>query len=225
MKELSIFIDESGDFGPYEHHAPYYLIALVFHDQSKSIVEPLAALKRHVSDAGFPETHAVHSAPLIRREADYSNLDIVERRKLFRALFTFMRQCEISFRTFVFHKRGFLGHDAMVSRISRDIGQFVRDNLEFFQSFNRIVVYYDNGQKEITNVINTVFNVFLDAEVRKVKPSEYGLFQAADLLCSLCLISEKLSNDGLTKSEIEFFHSQRDLRRNYLKPAWRKRME
>lgn len=30
MADLSIFIDESGDFGPYEHHAPYYLIALVF---------------------------------------------------------------------------------------------------------------------------------------------------------------------------------------------------
>ncbi len=34
MSELSVFIDESGDFGPYEHHAPYYIITLVFHDQS-----------------------------------------------------------------------------------------------------------------------------------------------------------------------------------------------
>lgn len=31
MRELPIFIDESGDFGPYEPHAPYYLITLVFH--------------------------------------------------------------------------------------------------------------------------------------------------------------------------------------------------
>lgn len=48
MHELGIFIDESGDFGPYEAHAPYYLIALVLHDQSRSISEELAYLKKHV---------------------------------------------------------------------------------------------------------------------------------------------------------------------------------
>ena len=34
MRELSVFIDESGDFGPYAPHSPFYLIALLFHDQS-----------------------------------------------------------------------------------------------------------------------------------------------------------------------------------------------
>ena len=40
-------------------------------------------------------------------------------------------------------------------------------------SFENVIVYYDNGQKEITNIINTVFNVFLDAELCKVSPSEF----------------------------------------------------
>ena len=31
LKELSIFIDESGDFGEYEAHSPYYIIIMVFH--------------------------------------------------------------------------------------------------------------------------------------------------------------------------------------------------
>ena len=34
--ELSVFVDESGDFGEYDHHAPYYIISLVFHNQSES---------------------------------------------------------------------------------------------------------------------------------------------------------------------------------------------
>lgn len=34
MKELSIFIDESGAFGEYEQHSPYYIITMVFHDQA-----------------------------------------------------------------------------------------------------------------------------------------------------------------------------------------------
>ena len=32
LKELSIFIDESGDFGEYCFHSPYYIITMVFHN-------------------------------------------------------------------------------------------------------------------------------------------------------------------------------------------------
>ncbi|MBE5763941.1 MAG: DUF3800 domain-containing protein [Clostridiales bacterium] len=35
MKELSIFVDESGDFDIESKHSPYYIFSLVFHDQSK----------------------------------------------------------------------------------------------------------------------------------------------------------------------------------------------
>ena len=37
MKELSVFIDESGDFGEYDERTPYYIITMVFHEQSHSI--------------------------------------------------------------------------------------------------------------------------------------------------------------------------------------------
>ncbi|MEC4185472.1 DUF3800 domain-containing protein [Adlercreutzia sp. R21] len=86
MRELSVFIDESGDFGPIAHHSPYYLIALVFHDQSRDISEPLEGLRRHVIEAGFSEQHAVYSAPLIRREGDYRSADMTTRRKLFSSM-------------------------------------------------------------------------------------------------------------------------------------------
>ncbi|MBQ9007082.1 MAG: DUF3800 domain-containing protein, partial [Atopobiaceae bacterium] len=181
MSELSIFIDESGDFGPYEPHAPYYFITLVFHDQSNDISERIEHLKRRVVEAGFSYGHAIHCAPLIRREEDYSQLDVPERRRLFRRLYDFARICDIRYKTFVFEKREYPHHDALVTRMSREVGLFVRDNLAYFQSFDHIIVYYDNGQKEITNLINTVFNVLLEAEVRKVRPSDYCLFQAADM--------------------------------------------
>ncbi len=37
MKELSIFIDESGDFGDYDPKAPFYIISVVTHDQRDDI--------------------------------------------------------------------------------------------------------------------------------------------------------------------------------------------
>ena len=33
-RTLSIFIDESGDFGAYEEHSPYYIVSAVFHNQN-----------------------------------------------------------------------------------------------------------------------------------------------------------------------------------------------
>ena len=33
MKELSIFVDESGDFGEYAQHSPYYIVFMILHDR------------------------------------------------------------------------------------------------------------------------------------------------------------------------------------------------
>ena len=93
MKEnvLSIFIDESDDFGPYEHHTPYYLVAMVLHNQSVSIESNIQELTQHVHNLGYPG-HAIHTGPLIRRESIYCNDRMDERKKLFNALFNFTRK-------------------------------------------------------------------------------------------------------------------------------------
>ena len=103
---------------------------------------------------------------MIRREKDYATLDQATRRKLFRYLLTFLRICDVEYKSFIFHKRQFANHDALVSRMSRDVGLFVRDNLAYLQSFDNVIVYYDGGQKEVTNIINAVFNAYLDADFR-----------------------------------------------------------
>ncbi len=176
-------------------------------------------------EAGFDQGHAIHCSPLIRREEDYRYLDVLERRKLFRHLYDFARLADIRYKTFVFEKREINGHDELVTRMSREVGLFVRDNLEFFQSFDRRIVYYDNGQKEITNLVNTALNVLIDVEVRKVRPSDYCLFQVADLLCALELARRKMASpQGISKSEEEFFQGPRNLKKNYLRPIERKRL-
>lgn len=140
---------------------------------------------------------------------------MANRRKLFRSLFTFVRVSNIRYKTFVFKKREFRDHDSMVTKVSREIGGFIRSKLDHFQAYGRIIVYYDNGQKEITNIINTVFNVLLEADIRKVTPSDYSLFQAADMLCTLELAKAKIEYSELSKSEKEFFNGERNLKKNY----------
>ena len=78
-KTLSVFIDESGDFGSYESHSPYYIVSLVFHNQEFDISNNLSVFSQHLKSLGY-ENHAVHTGPLIRREADYK-YDNIENRK------------------------------------------------------------------------------------------------------------------------------------------------
>ena len=72
MKEkvLSVFIDESGDFGQYNPASPNYYVAMVLHNQEMDISKNIEALERQVSNWGYPE-HTIHTGPLIRRESVY----------------------------------------------------------------------------------------------------------------------------------------------------------
>ena len=45
MKELSLLIDESGDFGETRDVRDYYLVTFVFHDQSKNISAEIQKLE------------------------------------------------------------------------------------------------------------------------------------------------------------------------------------
>ena len=60
-------------------------------------------------------------------------------------------------------------------------------------------------------------------EFRKVLPADYRLFQVADLFCTLELVCLKDEHHIMSKSEETFFGSMRDMRKNYLKPMYRKR--
>ena len=53
MKELSVFVDESGDFGEYEKHAPYYIITMILHDQSGDISEKNSKLSESLKNIGY----------------------------------------------------------------------------------------------------------------------------------------------------------------------------
>ena len=86
MSELSIFIDESGDFGPYDYRSPYYIITMVFHDQAIDISAPIAKLNTDLANRGFPN-HCVHTGPIIRRENEYEFESIETRRRILNSMF------------------------------------------------------------------------------------------------------------------------------------------
>jgi hypothetical protein len=204
------------------------VLSLVFHDQSDDITGHLDKLHEALVVRGLPANHAIHTGPLIRREHDYRPLEMPARRSIFRVLVDFVRTCEVTHHSWVFSKRELGDTDKLVSAMSRQLGTLIRSHYEFFNTWERIVIYYDNGQKEITNLVNSVFNAHLTVEVRKVIPADYSLFQAADLCCTIALLRQKIETIGLSPSERGFFSTPNDsaeraLKKGYFKTLDRKR--
>ena len=83
--------------------------------------------------------------------------------------------------------------------------------------YHNLKIYYDNGQVEVSKILSSVFNAMLPNPIfRKVMPTEYKLFQVADLLCTMELTRLKMEDNLLSKSEMMFFGNIRDLKKNYL---------
>lgn len=218
MQVLSVFVDESGDFGEYEKHAPYYIVSMVFHDQSIDISPNIKHLDNSLKQIGYGDGQAIHTEPLIRRERPYQYFQPNERRSIFSKLYYFALDCKIKYKSFIFHKNEFKHNFKLEGKIARDISCFIRENLLFFQKYDKIILYYDNGQHELSQILNTVFSAEVsNFEVRKVLPNEYRLFQVADLICTLELLRSKIEHSDLSRAEEIIFHSKRDLKKDFLK--------
>ena len=101
----------------------------------------------------------------------------------------------------------------------------MQNNIDLFKQFENIIIYYDNGQVELTKILTSVFNVlFSHVDFRKVSPIDYKLFQVADLICSLELLSEKAVLNSFSNSEKDFFGSIREFHKNYYKVISKKRI-
>ncbi|MBR1508995.1 MAG: DUF3800 domain-containing protein [Eubacterium sp.] len=226
MKTISMFVDESGDLGLKNKGKTYYIVTLVFHNQDYDISEDMNKLDRELSNLHCPKG-AVHTEPLIRREAPYEAFTPNERRAIFTKLFFFAKKCDISYKTFIFEKQQFKDEMKLEAKIAREISLFIRNNLSYFQSFDELVLYYDNGQKQLSRILNTVLATeIVDYDVRKVRPSDYRLFQVADLICTLELLNKKMEEgEQLSRSEQFIFHSKRDFKKDFMKKIVEKRFK
>ena len=223
MKELSVFVDESGDFGSYELHSPFYIVTLVFHDQSADISNAITHLNDKIRYSGLPN-YTVHAGPLIRREDEFLHLTLQERKHIFNFLYNFTRTAGIKYHALVVEKKQLAERLDLNVQITKQLSAFLFSRFEAFSQYDRVVVYYDYGQIELTNILVSVFHTIItNVEFKNIIPTDYKLFQAADMLCTLELLALKAQRKMLSKSELAFFRSERDLCKSYLKAIQRKR--
>lgn len=224
MRELSIFIDESGDFGEVKERPAYYLVTLVFHDQKNDISGEVSRLERGVHEAGF-DIEYIHTGLVIRREDIFAALTIGERRKLLYKMLNFMNACPITYECAVVNRKEAIGKIELSGKLGREISGIIKKHEDFFREYEKIIVYYDNGQAELSAVLNTVFSIhFSNVEFRKAQPQRYRLLQIADFICSMELMKIKRIEKRLSKSEEKFFYKPQELKKTFIRAVEKKHL-
>lgn len=225
-KELSIFVDESGDRGG---KARYYLLTLVFHDQADSIAKAVTGYEAKLARADLPSI-PFHSEPLMNGQngrKDYEFLNIEQRKVMLAYFSSFVRKLPISYITFVYRRSQFEDPARLMERMGRNISSAMVEHLGFFQSFDDVRAYYDNGQDIVKQALDRSVGKVLSKGVvcrRKTSMTDYRLEQVADYLCTieLALAKYEAKEDGETYNK--FFGGIGSFKRNWLKQARSKRI-
>lgn len=224
MKELSVFVDESGNYGG--RSAKYYLITLVFHDQSASIVEPIENYEHALRTRGRPDI-PLHMNPLMHGNESYKAMDTRMRSRLLAGFASFANKCPITYATFSYQRDRFTNDETMFARMRRDLVLFLFDTLQSFQEYDAVKIYYDDGQNEVTNVLHAAFGYVLGAQAviyKECDPRHFRLQQIADYICEIELARIKYERSEQSKTEQIFFGSYRDFKKNHLRKIRTKRI-
>lgn len=223
-KELSVFIDESGDIGS---GSEYYLVTFVFHDQSISI-EPLVDRLAEASQRTPVGNMPFHFTPVLRGHRPFDAVEPSGRKAFFNAFAYFAKRVPFTYALFSYSKKEMRDAEHLRVQLERDIRLFVCEHLSFFQGYDLVKVYYDNGQRIVKNALHAALGSTISQnaiEYRDADPATYRLFQLADYICGIELTEIRFREHKAGPSEAGFFGGSVLFRKNYLKGIRRKRLQ
>ena len=224
MRELSVFIDESGDAA---FRSDFYLVTLAFHDQSVPLVERFAKYDQALRDQQL-DFIPFHFNPLLNGNDNYQWKSMRSRKRQLAAFTAFVQYLPIQYATFLFEKRGRLDDPVhLAGAIEAEVLRFLRANLACLQGYDKVKIYYDGGQSLVTRALHGAIEGAVAAQAtvyRDAVPRNYRLAQVADYLCGIELTAAKYERHVQTKTDVEFFGSARDFKKNFLKKMRKKRI-
>ena len=180
MEILNIFIDESGDFGVNDKASDLYVVSFVYLSSLDNTEPFLNALKKRLNKLQF--TKMIHTADLIRNKGDYKYLSINQRQSIFNSLFVFTKRSPIKLKSIIVSKKYTDTYKLLKKQLTIELNELVSNNYKFFQKFYKIIIYYDNGQSQLTSILEDVFKNFNISFISDFDKTKEKLFQVADML-------------------------------------------
>lgn len=149
-----------------------------------------------------------------------------ERTQFSHPTINFVIKCPIYHHTNTIDKRDITDKVSLCGKIAKEMRYMLTRYDTFFKHYNQIIVYYDNGQNELSATLNAVLSAhFGEVTFRKAAPQQYRLLQVADFICTMELLKIKKQENRLTLSEQKFFYKPQELSKIFLKSIERKRLK
>ena len=204
-KRLNIFVDETGEFGFGNGASELYGVAFTFHEHNDDIMPELNKLNERLDTIGY--TNMIHMADLIMNRGDYKKISINTRRSIFKAIFHFSRKIKVKYQTIIIDKKYTNNGRILKLQLSTAINKMIKEHEKYFNKFDKIVMYYDNGQEILGTILDSIFLRFDDFEHRvDFDHKEKRLFQVSDMLTYIDKFDYKYKNKlPFTKGEKYFF--------------------
>lgn len=205
MKRLNIFVDETGEFGFGKGSSELYGVSFTFHNQDDDILFELNKLNYRLAKIGY--TGMIHMADLIAKRGDYSRFSIVTRKRIFKALFHFSRRINAKYYTIIVNKKYIENIVTLKSQLLNKINKMINEHEKYFNKFDKIIMYYDNGQEMLATILKSAF-LWYDSFEHRVQfdHQQKRLFQVSDMLTSIDKLDYKYKNKmSFAKSEKYFF--------------------
>lgn len=209
-RRLNIFIDESGDFGFVDGSSELYGVSFTIHESDNSIVNDLEYLNNRLKNANYDGM--IHLADLVARRGDYAHFDLEQRKNIFWSIFYFSKRVQVKVHTIIVDKR-FKNNKTQLNReLAIEISKFFDSISNYMNEFEKVVVYYDNGQEALGAIIDTLVITKSNIEHRiEFNHKEKRLFQVSDMLTFIDKIVYKHQNNmPMTKAE-QYFFSVKDI--------------
>ena len=205
MKRLNIFVDETGEFGFENGASELYGVSFTFHEQDDDISNELIKLNDRLNRTGY--TNMIHMADLIMKRGDYKNFNIPMRKSIFNSIYQFSRRIPVKYKTIIIDKKYTDNSRILKQKISLEINKMIKENKHYFNKFDKIVMYYDNGQEVLGTILDSIFLQFDGFEHRiDFDHKEKRLFQVSDMLTYIDKYDYKYKNKmTFTKGEKYFF--------------------
>ena len=222
-RDLSIFVDESGNRGG---KARYYLLTLVIHDQTNGIADKIARYEQSLRDSNLPNI-PFRSESLLNGHWPYQGIVIRARKKMLYSFNILAQRLPISYSTFIYRSSEFSDLNKLMLRMKRDVSDLLFDHLDFFQEFDEVKVYYDNGRDIVKQALDQSIGFVLSkgvVERRKTSMIDYRLEQVADYLCTIELAAVNYGAGEAGETYNKFFGKFGPFKKNWLKQAHRKRI-
>lgn len=131
-------------------------------------------------------------------------LDMETRKRPMSSFEAFCRRAPFMCKTFAYKRKEVPSPDDFIVRFKRDLAVFLSENLDYFQTFSKVKIYYDNGQQMVVEALHGALDYILSKETglyRTASSKEYLLSQVADLVRTLELTDLKFRNGGLTETD------------------------